>query len=45
MKAAIKCIVISIFLMSCNRKEQKSEVKSLPQKIDSVFAVAPDFGG
>ena len=45
MKAAIKCIVISIFLMSCNRKEQKSEVKSLPQKIDSVFAVAPDFSG
>src|SRR5882672_9726436 len=45
MKAAIKCIVISVFLLSCNRKEQKPEVKTLPQKIDSVFAAVPDFSG
>ena len=45
MKAAIKCIVISIFLLSCNRKEQKPEATMLSQKIDSVFAVVPDFGG
>jgi CubicO group peptidase (beta-lactamase class C family) len=45
MKAVIKCIVISVFLLSCNRKEQKSEVKTLPQKIDSLFTAVPDFSG
>jgi len=45
MKAAIKYIVISVFLLSCNRKEQKPEAKTLTQKIDSLFAVVPDFSG
>jgi len=45
MKAAINCIAISIFLLSCNRKEHKPEVKTLPQKIDLVFAAVPDFSG
>jgi CubicO group peptidase (beta-lactamase class C family) len=45
MKAAIKCIVISVFLVGCKGKEQKAEVKTLPQKLDSVFAVVPDFSG
>jgi CubicO group peptidase (beta-lactamase class C family) len=45
MKAAIKCIVISVFLMSCKGKEQKPEVKTLFQKLDSVFAAVPDFSG
>jgi CubicO group peptidase (beta-lactamase class C family) len=45
MKAVIKYIVISVFLLSCNRREQKLEVKTLPQKIDSVFAAVPDFSG
>jgi CubicO group peptidase (beta-lactamase class C family) len=45
MKAAIKCIVILIFLLSCNRKEQKLQIKTLPQKIDSLFAAVPDFSG
>lgn len=45
MKAAIKCIVISVFLLSCNRKEQKPEVKTFSQKIDSLFAAVSDFSG
>src|SRR5882672_9893431 len=45
MKAAIKCIVISVFLMSCKGKEQKPEVKTFPQKLDSLFATVPDFSG
>src|SRR5258705_688344 len=45
MKAAIKCIVISVFLMSCKGKEQKPEGKTLPQKLDSIFAAVPDFSG
>ena len=45
MKAAIKYIVISVFLIHCNRKEQKPEAKTLSQKIDSVFAAVPDFSG
>jgi CubicO group peptidase (beta-lactamase class C family) len=45
MKAVIKYIVISVFLLSCSRKERKLEVKTLPQKIDSVFAAVPDFSG
>lgn len=45
MKAAIKCIVISFFLLNCKGKEQKPEVKTLPQKLDSVFAAVPDFSG
>ncbi|HEV8514900.1 MAG TPA: serine hydrolase domain-containing protein [Cyclobacteriaceae bacterium] len=45
MKAVIKFIVISVFLLSCNRKEQKIEVKTLPLKIDSLFAAVPDFSG
>jgi len=45
MKGAIKCIVISVFLLTCSRKEQKPEIKTLSQKIDSVFAAVPDFSG
>ncbi len=45
MKAAIKYIAISVFLISCNRKEQKPETKTLPQKIDSIFAAVTDFNG
>jgi len=45
MKATTKCIVILIFLVGCKGKDQKLEVKSLSQKIDSVFATAPDFSG
>ncbi len=45
MKAAIKCMVISVFLIGCKGREQKPEVKTLPQKLDSLFAAVPDFSG
>jgi len=45
MKAVISWIVIVVFLIGCSRKEQKPEVKTLPEKMDSVMAVVPDFSG
>jgi len=38
-------MVILVFLLSCKGKEQKPEVKTLPQKLDSLFAAVPDFSG
>lgn len=43
MKATIKCMVISVFLAGC--KEPKPAPQTLSQKLDSLFATAPDFSG
>jgi len=45
MKAVIKCMAALIFLIGCTQQNKKTEFKTLPQKIDSVFAAVPDFSG
>lgn len=45
MKAIIKCIIVSLFLTGCGQAEEKGKVKTLSQRIDSVFAAVPDFSG
>src|SRR6185295_15225322 len=38
------CMIAALFLWSCNPKE-KTVIKSLPEKLDSLVAGAPDFSG
>jgi CubicO group peptidase (beta-lactamase class C family) len=45
MKTIIKCMTVLLFIMSCSHKEQKPEVKTISQKIDSIFTSVPDFSG
>ena len=45
MKAVIKCMAALIFLIGCMQKNKTTEIKTLPQKVDSVFAAVPDFSG
>jgi CubicO group peptidase (beta-lactamase class C family) len=42
MKGTVKCIVVVLFLGGCGKKEK---VRTLPEKIDSVFVTAADFSG
>src|SRR5580765_2890709 len=45
MKALKLYMIATVFLISCIQKGKKPEEKSLPQKIDSIFAAVPDFSG
>jgi len=45
MKAVIKWMAVSVFLIGCGKKDSKVEIKTLSQKIDSIFATVPDFSG
>jgi len=38
------CMSVVLFLWSCNPKE-KAAIKSVPEKLDSLVASAPDFSG
>ena len=44
MKAIVKWIAVGIFLIGCSQAK-KDEVKSFPQKLDSLMAAIPDFSG
>jgi len=44
MKGIVKCIAVGLFLIGCSHIK-KGEVKSLPQKLDSLLATVPDFSG
>ncbi len=38
-------MIAAVFLIGCSRKDQRPENKTLPERIDSVFAATPDFSG
>jgi CubicO group peptidase (beta-lactamase class C family) len=44
MEGIVKWIAVCLFLIGCGQMK-KGEVKSLPQKLDSLVATIPDFSG
>ncbi|MBS1505769.1 MAG: beta-lactamase family protein [Bacteroidetes bacterium] len=45
MKALIKCMIVSVFVSGCARKEATIKRDSALTRLDSVVALVPDFNG